>query len=110
MEHKSFKNVLDNLDYVIVDYNNTQFFGIKNLGTIHEYLSNKQDGEYELPYTLWQFNYIIESNFKFNDDEIKAEYIKLRKQLIKWFVECNTQDENGNDDVDIIEKLYFYTI
>ena len=52
---------------------------------------------FELPYALWQINYMIENNFKFNDDEIKAEYIKLRKQLIKWFVECNTQDENFLD-------------
>ena len=48
---------------------------------------------YELLYILWQINYITENNFKFNDDEIKAEYIKLRKQPIKCFVECNTQDE-----------------
>ena len=56
-----------------------------------------------LPYILWQINYILENNFKFNDDEIKAEYIKLRKQLINWFIQCNIPDENGNDDVDIIE-------
>ena len=73
MEHKSFKNVLDSLDYVIVDYNNTQFFGIDNLENIREYLLNKQDGENELPHILWQINYIIENNFEFNDDEIKAE-------------------------------------
>ena len=47
MEHKSFKEVSDSLDYVIVDYNNTQFFGIKNLETIREYLLNKRDGEYK---------------------------------------------------------------
>ena len=52
---------------------------------------------YELPYILWQINYIIENNFKFIDDEIKAEDIKLRKQPIKGFVECNTQDENFLD-------------
>ena len=91
------------MDYVIVDYKNTQFFGINNLETIREYILNKQDGEYELRYNLWQIKCIIENNFKFNDDEIKAEYIKLRKQFIKWFVDCKTQDENGNDDVDIIE-------
>ena len=47
--------------------------------------------------------YIIENNFKFFDDEIRAKYIKIRKQLIRWFIQCNTQDENGNDEVDIIE-------
>ena len=52
---------------------------------------------------LWQINYIIENNFKFNNNEIKAEYIKLRKQLFNWFTQCNTQDENGNDDHDICE-------
>ena len=56
-----------------------------------------------LPYFLRQTKFIIESSFKFNNDEFKAEYIKLRKQLSNWFIQCNTQDENGNDDVDIIE-------
>ena len=101
MEHKSFKNVLDSLDYTIVD-NNSQFLGIENLEMIPKYLLDKRDVEYahceffELPYILEQINCLIENNFKFNNDEIKAEYIKLRKQLIKWFVECNTQDENEN--------------
>ena len=61
---------------------------------------------YLLPYILWHINYIIENNFKFNNDEIKAEYIKLRKQLVNWFFQCNTQDDSGNDDVDIIEQSY----
>ena len=108
MAHESFKNVLDSLDYIIVD-NNREYFGIDNLETIREYLLNKRDGEYKhndmyvLPNILWQINFIIENNFKFNSDEIKAEYIKLRKQLINWYVQCNTQDVNGIDDVDIID-------
>ena len=102
MEHNSFKNVLNSLDYIIVDAN-SQFLGIENLEMIRKYLLDKQDVEYadcemfELPYILEQINCIIENNFNFNNDEIKAEYFKLRKQLIKWFVECNTQDENENE-------------
>ena len=46
---------------------------------------------------------IIENKFKFHNDEVKAEYIKLGKQLFNWFIQCNTKDENGNDDVDINE-------
>ena len=34
---------------------------------------------------------------------MRADYIKLRKQIFDWFVQCNTQDENGNDDDDFIE-------
>ena len=81
MAHKSFENVLDSLDYTIVD-NNREYLGIENLETIRENLLDKRDGEYKhidmhmLPYILWQINYIIENNFKFNNDEIKAEYIK----------------------------------
>ena len=60
---------------------------------------------FQLPYIIQQNTFLKEKNFKFNDVEIKAEYIKLRKQLIKWFIQCNTQDENSNDDVDVIEKL-----
>ena len=76
---------------------------------IRKYLLYKRDVEYnhvdmfQLPFILQQIIYITENNFKFIDDEIKAEFIQLRKQLINWFVECNTQDENGNDDVDINE-------
>ena len=75
---------------------------------IRKYLLDKRDGEYnhvdmiQLPCNLQQINYIIENNSKFNDDEIRAEYNKLRKQLFSWFVQCNTQ-KDGNDDVDIFE-------
>ena len=108
MAHESFKNVLDSLDYTIVD-NNRHYLGIDNLETIREFLLNQRDDEYKnidmtiLPCILLHLNFIIENNFKFNNDETKVEYIKLRKQLINWYIQCNTQDENGNDDVDIIE-------
>ena len=108
MAHESFKNVLDSLDYTIVD-NNRHYLGIDNLETIREYLLKKRDEEYKhidmtiLPCILWHINFIIENRIKFNNDEIKGEYIKLRKQLINWYFQCNTQDENGNDDVDISE-------
>ena len=108
MEHKSFKNVLDSMDYTIVD-NNSQFLGIEDLEMIRKNNLDKRDVDYnhaemlQLPFIIEQLNYIIENNFKFNSDEIRAEYNKLRKQFIDWFVQCNTQDENGNDNVDIIE-------
>ena len=108
MAYKSFKKVLDSLDYIIVD-NNSQYLGIENLETIREYLLDKRDGEYKhidmhmLPYILSQINQITENNFELNNDKFTAEYIKLGKQLINWFVQCNNQDANGNDDVDIIE-------
>ena len=111
MAHESFKNVLDSLDYTIVD-NNRNYLGIDNLETIREYLLNKRDDEYKhfamttLPCFLWHNNFIIENHFKFTNDEIKVEYIELRKQLINWYFQCNTQDENGNDNVDIIEYSY----
>ena len=107
-EHKSLKNVLDSLDYTIVD-NNSQFLGIEIFEMIRNYLLDKRVGEFnpcemfELPYILWQINYITEINFKFNNDEITAEYTKLREQPINWFFQCNTLDKNGNDGVDIIE-------
>ena len=47
MEHKSFKNVLDSLDYTIVQNNNTLFFRNKNLETIREYLFKKREGGFE---------------------------------------------------------------
>ena len=108
MDHKSFKNVLDSLDYTIVD-NKSLFLGFENLERIRKCILDKRDGEYnhvymfQLPYILQKMNYIIEKKFKFDDDEIKAEFIKLRKQHINWFIQCNTQEENGNDGVDIIE-------
>ena len=115
MEFKSFKNVLDSLDYTIVDYNR-QLLGIGKLESIRENLLKKLDREYKriemfmLPYLLWHINCIIGNNFKFNNDEIKTEYNKLGKQPFNWFIQCNTQDKNGNDDVDIIENHVFYLI
>ena len=108
MAHESFKNVLDSLYYAIVD-NNRHYLGIDNREIIREFLLNERDDEYKhidmtiLPCILWHINFIRENNFKFNIDEIKVEYIKLRKQLFNGYIQCNTQDENGNDDVDIIE-------
>ena len=108
MAQKSFKNVLYSLDYAIVD-NFSQYFGVENFDTIREYLLDKRYGEYKhiemhtLPYILRQIDYMIENNFKFNNDEAKAECIKLRKQPNTWFIQCNTQNENGNDDIDIFE-------
>ena len=58
-----------------------------------------------LPYILSQIICINENTFEFKNEQFKAEYIKLRKQLINWFVQCNTQDKNGNDDVDIIDQI-----
>ena len=66
MEHKSFENVFDSMDYTIVD-NNSQFLGIENLEMIRKYLLDKRDGEYnqvdlfELPYIFPQFIFIIEN-------------------------------------------------
>ena len=65
MEHISSKNVLDGLDYTIVD-KNSQFWGIQNLERIRKYLLVKRDEEYnhvdifQLPYILEQNNYIID--------------------------------------------------
>ena len=92
MEHKSFKNVLDSLDYTIVG-DNSQFLGIENLEMIRKYLLDKREGEYKhidmhiLHFILYHIKFINENNFKFNNDDIKVEYIKLRKQLINWFVQ-----------------------
>ena len=108
MAHELFKNVLDSLDYTIVD-NNRHYLIIDNLETIREFLLNKRDDECKhidmtiLPCILWHNNFIIQNNFKFINDEIKVEFIKLRKKLINWCIQSNTQDESGNDDVDIIE-------
>ena len=88
MEHKSLKNVLDSLDYTIVD-DNSQFVGIENLEAVRKYFLDKRDNEYnhvdmfELPYILCHINYIIENNFEFNNERLRREYIKLTKQLIK---------------------------
>ena len=63
MEKKSFKNVLDSLDYTIVD-NNSQILGFENLEMIRKYLLDQRDVEYahlekfELPYILEEIIYI----------------------------------------------------
>ena len=46
MEHNSFKNVLDSVDYTIVDVN-SQFLGIENLEMIRKFILDKRDVEYK---------------------------------------------------------------
>ena len=105
--YKRNTNLLDSLDYRIVD--DSQFLGIENLEAVCKYLLAKRDNEYnhvdsfDLHYILCQINYITENNFDFNNEQLGRRYIILRKQLINWLKQCNTQDENGNDEVDIIE-------
>ena len=80
MEHKSFKNVLDSMDYTIVD-NSSQFLDIECLEMIRKYILDRRDVEYnhvdmlQLPYIIKQINYIIENNFKFINDEIRQSIL-----------------------------------
>ena len=53
---------------------------------------------FELPFILWHNNYVRENNVEFNNERLRREYIKVGKHLIKWFIECNTQDENNDGD------------
>ena len=61
MELESFKNVLDSLDYTIVD-NNRKILGTENPEMIQKYIRDKRDNEYthidmfQLPYILGQIN------------------------------------------------------
>ena len=43
-----------------------------------------------------QVNSIIENNYQFAEDDIKSEYIQLRKLTLVWLRECSTEPEVDN--------------
>ena len=45
---------------------------------------------------LSQINSIVESHYQFAEEDIKSEYIQLRKILLAWLIEYSTELEIDN--------------
>ena len=94
MEMKSISDCLNIIGDVIVE----NIGGISNLEIVHKYLLEKGQSEFiedrvALSNVLSQINCIIEEYYKFGEEDIKNEYIQLRKLILFWLIECSTEPE-----------------
>ena len=83
MEVKSMDNSLNVIDDAIVE-NKGKYIGISDLENIHKYLleigqSDFIEDRVALSNVLSQKNSILENHYQFVDEDIKSEYIQLRK-------------------------------
>ena len=79
-----------------------KFFGLSNLQNIHKYSLEIGQGDFienrvALSNVLSQVNSIIENHFQFAEEDIKSEYIQLRKLILVWLIECSTEPEVDNE-------------
>ena len=101
MEVKSIGDCLNIIDDAIVE-NNGKYIGISNLENIHKHLLEIQQSDdfiedrVALSNVLSQINSIIENYYQFPEEDMKSEYVQLRKLLLVWLIECSTEPEVDN--------------
>ena len=102
METRTLSDCLSSIDFAIVE--NVRLVGIKKLEVIHNHLlefrqSKCIENRVALLKILKQINCIIDNYSSYEDDEsIYNEYIKLRRLIIDWLIECNTKAEVDNQE------------
>ena len=97
MEVKSVSDCLNIIDGAIFE-NNGRYIGISNLENNHKYLLEKEQSDFvedriALSNVLSQINSMIENHYQFAEEDIKSEYIQLRKLILVWLIECSTESE-----------------
>ena len=45
---------------------------------------------------LSQINSIVENHYQFAEEDLKSEYIQLRKLILVWLIDCSTEPEVDN--------------
>ena len=100
MELKSVSDCLIIIDDAIVE-NIGKYIGISNLENIHKYLleigqSDFIEDRVALSNRLSQINSIIENHYQFVEEDIKSGYVKLRKLILVWLIECSTKPKVDN--------------
>ena len=88
MEVKSVSDCLNIIDDAIVE-DIGKYIGISCLENFHEYLleigqSNFIEDRVALSNVPSQINSIIENLYQFQEENMKSEYIQLRKILLVW--------------------------
>ena len=95
MEVKSIRDCLNIIDGVVVE-NIGKYTGILILEIIHEHFLEKGQKDFIEKMTALsnvpsQINCIIENHNIFTEEDIKSEYIQLRKLILAWLIECSTK-------------------
>ena len=95
MEVKSVSDCLNIIDQATIVEN---IIGSSDLEDIHKYLLEKGQSNFiedrvALSKVLSQIKSMIENYYQFPEEDIKNEYVQLRKLLIVWLMECNTKPE-----------------
>ena len=78
-----------------------KYIGISILENVHKPLlkivqSDFIENRVTLSNVLSQINSIIENHYQFAEEDIKSEYIQLRKILLIWVIEYSTELEIDN--------------
>ena len=94
MEVKSDTDCLTIIDFAIVE----NIIFNSHLEDIHEYLLEKEESEIiedrvALPKVISQTKFMIGNYYQFPEEDIKNEYVQLRKLILVWLEECNTKPE-----------------
>ena len=102
MELKTISDCLSATDFAIVE--NIRLFGIKHLEDIHNRFLEFRQTEYiensvALLKILKQINCIVDNYSSHEGDEnIFNEYVEMRKLIVDWLIECNTEPEVNNQE------------
>ena len=88
MEVKSVSDCLNTIYDAIVETIGN-YIGISNLENIHKYLIEKRQSTFiedrvALSNMFSQTNSIIENYYQFDEEDIKNEYIQMRKLILVW--------------------------
>ena len=97
MEVKSVSDCLNIIDFAIVE----NIIVNSDLEDIHKYLLEKEESEFiedrvVLPQVFSQITSMIENSYQFPEEDLKIEYVQLRKLILVWLKERNTKLENDN--------------
>ena len=100
MEVKSVGDYFKNIDDAIVEIIG-KFIGVSNLENIHKYLleigqSDFIEDRVALSNVLSQIKSIMENQYQFVEENIKREYVQLRKLIFVWLIESSTEPEVDN--------------
>ena len=101
MEMKSVGDCLNLIGDAIVEKIG-KCIGISNLENIHNYLLEIGQSVFikdrvALSIVLSKINSTIENHYQtIVEEDIKNEYIQLRKLILVWLIECSTEPEVDN--------------